>query len=302
MSKIIVAALYKFANQPDYLAFQPKLLRACKKHGVKGTLLLAKEGINGTIAGTRGGIDAVLNFIRLKEIFSDLEHKESFADEMPFLRMKVRLKKEIVTMGVENTDPTAAVGTYLTPQEWNDMIKDENTILIDCRNDYEYQIGTFKNAINPKTETFREFPAYVEKTLMDKKNKNIAMCCTGGIRCERSTSLLKQWGFENVYHLKGGILKYLEEMPKEDSLWEGECFVFDNRVAVKHGLELGSYDQCYGCRYPISQEEKESDLYLEGVHCPKCYHKRTPEQQRSAAARQKQMNLAKEKNIKHLGR
>lgn len=302
MNQYVVAALYKFVEFPRYQDFQPKLLIVCKKHDVKGTLLLADEGINGTIAGSREGIDAVLAYLRAQPEFADLEHKESFASKPPFLRMKVRLKKEIVTMGIEGITPLKDVGSYVSPQAWNDLISREDVLLIDTRNDYEFEIGTFKGALNPNTETFREFPEYIKQHFDPAKHKKIASFCTGGIRCERSTALLKHLGFEEVYHLKGGVLKYLEEMPQDKSLWDGECFVFDNRVSVTHGVKEGNYDQCFGCRYPVSAEQKEHPHYKEGVHCHRCYDSRTAEQHARAETRHRQMKVAKEKGIKHLGR
>lgn len=299
--KYVVAALYKFVKLADYQAIQAPLLEYCKGQGIKGTLLLAEEGINGTVAGTREGIDNLLAYLKNDARLQDLEHKESFASEMPFLRMKVKLKKEIVTLGVPGVDPTSVVGTYLNPEEWNALIQDPEVILIDTRNDYEIGVGTFKNAIDPKTKTFREFPDYVKDHLDPKKHKKVAMYCTGGIRCEKSTSYLKQLGFDNVYHLKGGILKYLEEVPQEKSLWEGECFVFDDRVAVGHGLVEGHYDQCHGCRRPITEEDKRSEYYVRGVSCPHCINETTLEKKQRAAMRQKQIDLAKSRGKTHLG-
>jgi UPF0176 protein len=268
---------------------------------VRGTLLLADEGINGTISGPRAGVDTVLGWLKQDERLAALEHKESFHDEHPFLRTKVKLKKEIVTMGVEGIDPTRTVGTYLSPEEWNTVISDPDTVLIDTRNDYEVEVGTFKGAINPETRTFREFPEYVKETLDPARHKKVAMFCTGGIRCEKSTAYLKEQGFEEVYHLKGGILKYLEEMPKEDSLWGGECFVFDERVTVDHDLNPGEFDQCHACRRPISDEDKGSEQFQLGVSCPKCYDESSPEQKQRFAERQKQIELARARGRQHRG-
>lgn len=298
----VVAALYKFADFKDYKEFQPKLLAFAKEHDLKGTLLVAEEGINGTIAGSREGIDAVLNFLRSHPCFTDLEHKESFASKPPFLRMKVKLKKEIVTMGIEGITPMKAVGTYVDSKDWNDLVSQDDVVIIDTRNDYEYEIGTFRGAINPNTETFREFPKYMKENWDPQKYKKVVSFCTGGIRCERSTALLIEMGYEEVYHLKGGVLKYLEEIPQENSMWDGECFVFDNRVAVTHGVKEGSYDQCYGCRYPVSEEQKKHPHYKEGVHCHRCYDKRSEKQHRKADVRHHQVQIAKEKGIKHIGR
>lgn len=297
----VVAALYKFATLDNYETMKAPLLEVCLDLGIKGTLLLAQEGINGTVAGSRDAIDRLLAYLRSDERLSDLEHKESFDENLPFYRMKVKLKKEIVTMGVNGIDPQKIVGTYIEPKDWNALISDPDVVLIDTRNDYEFDIGTFEGAVNPVTETFREFPNYVKNNLDPKKNKKVAMFCTGGIRCEKSTAYLKEQGFEDVYHLKGGILKYLEEVPESETMWQGECFVFDNRVAVKHALEKGSYDLCHGCRYPITEEDKASDLYLEGVHCPKCHDKLSADQISRFKERQKQVRLAKSRGEVHIG-
>lgn len=302
MSKFLTAALYKFVSLPDYKDLQQPILDACVQHNIKGTLLLAKEGINGTIAGEPANIHAILTYLRQYPQFSDLEHKESYADSHPFYRMKVKLKKEIVTMGVKDVDPNQVVGTYVKPEDWNALISDPDVTLLDTRNDYETHIGTFKGAIDPKTTTFREFPQYVEQNLDKNKNKKVAMFCTGGIRCEKASSYMKQLGFEEVYHLQGGILKYLETVPKEESLWEGECFVFDQRVGVKHGLEVGEYDQCYACRMPLSPEELNSDQYTPGISCPYCYDKTSEEKKAALTERQKQVVLAKARGEDHIGK
>lgn len=301
MSAIVVAAMYKFVSLPDYENLREPLLNFCLAENIKGTLLLAHEGINGTVSGTRAAIDNLLAYLRKDPRFADIEHKESFEGDLPFYRMKVKLKKEIVTMGVEDIDPNETVGTYLDPQQWNEMISDPEVVLVDTRNYYEYNIGTFKGAINPETTTFREFPQYVAKNLDPAKHKKVAMFCTGGIRCEKSTAYMKQQGFDEVYHLKGGILKYLEEMPQDQTLWQGECFVFDNRVAVDHDLNKGSYDQCHGCRHPITEDDKLSPKYMKGVACPRCYDDQTPDQRARFAERQKQMELAKVRNQEHIG-
>jgi UPF0176 protein len=298
---IVVAALYKFAGLPDYRELQPRLADFCRVQGIKGTLLLAEEGINGTIAGSRAGIDAVLGYLKSDPRLADLEHKESYTDEPPFLRMKVKLKKEIVTLGVPNANPNIQVGHYVEPENWNALISDPEVLLIDTRNDYECSIGTFRGAVNPHTESFREFPGYARRNLDPGRHKKIAMFCTGGIRCEKATSFLLSEGFQEVFHLKGGILKYLETVPKEQSLWEGECFVFDNRVAVDHALTEGSYDQCHACRHPVSEEDKASKFYQPGVMCPHCYDKKTEEQRAGAAERYRQVQLAERRNEKHLG-
>ncbi len=301
MTEIVVSALYKFAKLDDFESLREPLLKLMEEHQVKGTLLFAKEGINGTIAGDRKGVDALLAWLRSDPRLADLDTKESYEQAMPFYRSKVKLKKEIVTMGVESIDPKKIVGTYVKPQDWNALISDPDVMLIDTRNDYEVQIGGFKNAINPETETFREFPQYVKDNLDPSKHKKIAMYCTGGIRCEKSTAYLKEQGFDEVFHLQGGVLKYLEEIPADESLWEGECFVFDNRVAVNHDLEKGQYDQCYACRYPITEEEKNSPQFEQGVSCPHCYDKVSDQQRQRFAEREKQVKLAKQRGEEHIG-
>lgn len=301
MSEIVVAALYKFAALPDYRALSQPLKARCDALDLKGTLLLAEEGINGTVAGSRAGIAALLDYLRADPRLADLEHKESLHRDMPFYRMKIKLKEEIVTMGVNGVDPRHTVGTYVPPREWNDLISDPDVLVVDTRNHYEYAIGTFARAVDPATETFREFPGYVERQLDPARHKKVAMFCTGGIRCEKATAYMKQQGFDEVYHLQGGILKYLEEVPPEQSLWQGECFVFDNRVAVNHKLEKGSYDQCHGCRHPITEADKQSDTYLKGVSCPLCFHALTEEQKARFSERQKQVELARQRDEPHLG-
>lgn len=301
MSQIVVAALYKFVSLPDFEALREPLLNFCLAQGLKGTLLLAHEGINGTVAGTRAAIDALQAYLIKDPRFVGIEYKEAFDDAQAFYRMKVKLKKEIVTMGVENIDPTQDAGTYVEPKDWNALISDPDVVLVDTRNYYEYNIGTFVGAINPQTTTFREFPAFVAQNLDRIQHKKIAMFCTGGIRCEKSTAYMKQQGFAEVYHLKGGILKYLEEIPEQTSLWQGECFVFDNRVAVNHQLEKGIYDQCHGCRHPITDADKQSEKYLQGVACPRCYDTQTPDQRARFAERQKQMQLARARDQLHVG-
>ncbi|MFN6264058.1 MAG: rhodanese-related sulfurtransferase [Chromatiaceae bacterium] len=296
----VVAALYKFVALPDYVALRDALYQHLVLNKVKGTLLLAEEGINGTICGTREGIDAVRQWLDADGRFGGLSYKESFADEPAFYRTKVKLKTEIVTMGVPGVNPQHIVGTYVKGDDWNRLIEDPDTILIDTRNDYEVAIGTFKNAVNPNTTSFREFPQWAADNLDKTKHKKVAMFCTGGIRCEKSTAYLKEQGFDEVYHLDGGILKYLEEMPEDNSLWQGECFVFDQRVAVKHGLEQGSYDQCYACRMPLSQADMQSDKYMKGMSCPHCHDQLSDEQKASFAERQKQIELAKQRGEQHI--
>jgi UPF0176 protein len=296
----VVAALYKFVRLPDYITLRDTLYDYMVANKVKGTLLLAEEGINGTICGERAGVDAVKAWLDADGRFDGMSYKESLSDELAFYRTKVKLKKEIVTMGVEGINPAHIVGTYVKGDDWNRLISDPDTILIDTRNDYEVAIGTFKNAVNPNTTTFREFPQWAADNLDKTKHKKVAMFCTGGIRCEKSTAFLKEQGFDEVYHLDGGILKYLEEMPQDNSLWQGECFVFDQRVAVKHGLEQGSYDQCYACRMPLSTAEIASEHYVKGLSCPHCHDKTTDEQKAAFAERQRQVELAKQRGDKHI--
>ena len=298
---VIVAALYRFAKLPDFESFRDPLLQLMLIHGVKGTLLLAKEGVNGTIAGPRGGVDAVVDWLTQDKRLSGLETKESCVNVNPFYRSKVKLKKEIVTMGVEDIDPNYSVGTYVDPKEWNVLLSDPDVLLVDTRNNYEVEIGTFENAINPKTNSFREFPSYVKNNLNPVKHKKVAMFCTGGIRCEKSTAYLKQQGFKEVFHLKGGILNYLKEVSEGETKWEGECFVFDNRVTVNHKLEKGSYDQCHACRMPITEKEKENKHYKKGVSCHYCYDKHTKAQVERYAERERQIRLARKRGEEHIG-
>jgi len=299
--KIVVSALYHFVTLNDYQDLQKPLYDFMKKHDIRGTLLLANEGINGTVAGSQTAINKLHLWLRTDPRLKDLRSKESFDDKMPFYRTRVKLKKEIVTMGVQGIDPNHIVGTYVKPEDWNALISDPDVILIDTRNDYEIAIGTFKNAIDPKTETFRQFPGYIQKNMNPKKHKKIAMFCTGGIRCEKSTAYLKEQGFDEVYHLQGGILKYLETVAEKDSLWQGECFVFDNRVSVNHQLEKGSYDQCHACRLPITDTDKQSEKYMHGVSCPSCYDNKTEKQRERFAERERQMQLAQSRGEAHIG-
>ncbi|MEQ8823749.1 MAG: rhodanese-related sulfurtransferase [Filomicrobium sp.] len=296
---VVVAALYKFTPFEGFEARQAPLQALCDEMGVMGTLLLAPEGINGTIAGSRAGIDAVLAYIKGMPGFADLDWKESGAVKMPFKRMKVRLKREIVTMGVDGIDPNKTVGTYVAPEDWNDLISQPDVVLVDTRNEYEVAIGTFKGAINPHTETFREFPGWVSKELRQDNRPKVAMFCTGGIRCEKSTALLKEMGFDNVYHLQGGILKYLEEVPAEESLWQGECFVFDERVSVGHGLEPGPYQLCALCRQPFLSGDGRGGF--SDHPCPDCEANADEKKKRAAADRQRQIELARARGEAHMG-
>lgn len=304
---LTVAAIYKFVRLPDFEAMREPILKACRNADCLGTLLLAKEGINGTMAGSAENIQSVIEFLQRDPRFDGLSIKFSTADKPPFLRMKVKIKNEIVTMGKPDIDPTRIVGTYVKPQDWNALISDPETLVVDTRNAYEVAIGSFSNALNPNTKSFRDFPDWVQglKNQIDQgtrpRPKKIAMFCTGGIRCEKSTAYIREQGFDKVFHLEGGILKYLEDVPESESLWSGQCFVFDQRVSVGHGLEQGEYDQCHGCRHPITEQDKASPYYRLGVSCPNCYNKTSVEQKQRYASRQKQMELAENRSQKHLG-
>lgn len=288
----VVAALYHFASHPDFAEKRAPLLALCEAQGIKGTLLLAEEGINGTIAGSREGIDAVLAFLRADPRFAALEHKESVSAEPPFPRLKIRLKQEIVTLGVPGIDPSREVGTYVEPEDWNALIADPEVVLIDTRNDYEVALGTFEGALDPMTETFREFPEYVARHLDPAKHRKVAMFCTGGIRCEKASAFMLKQGFEQVYHLKGGILNYLERVPADDSAWRGECFVFDERVTVDHALRPGQHVLCRGCGMPVSVEQQALPSFVAGVSCEHCHDKLTEDQKARFAERQRQSELA----------
>jgi UPF0176 protein len=301
MSRFIVCALYKFVSLDNYRELQAPLRQLMLDHHVRGTLILADEGINGTVAASRQGIDALLNGLRQDSRLADIDFKESMTSTLPFKRTRVKIKKEIVTMGVPGIDPRHTAGTYLNPTEWNQLLSDPDVLLVDTRNDYEYQVGTFRNAVNPQTVSFRELPRYVREHLDPEKHRKIAMFCTGGIRCEKSTAYMKTQGFDEVYHLKGGILKYLEKTPQQDSLWEGECFVFDERVTVNHRLEKGSYDQCNACRMPITLADKASDRIQQGVSCPHCHDRLSKSQRARFSERQKQMELARDRGQAHMG-
>ncbi len=296
-----VAALYHFTPFSDPASLKAPLAATCCANGVTGTLLLAKEGINGTIAGTRAGIDAALSHIRSLPGCADLDWKESTATDQPFNRMKVRLKKEIVTMGQPDVDPTASVGHYVAAQDWNDLISAPDVVVIDTRNDYEVAIGTFRGAVDPHTKSFREFPAWWEANRDRFHNKRVAMFCTGGIRCEKSTNYLIGQGVDDVYHLKGGILKYLETVPEDQSLWDGECFVFDGRVSVGHGLKEGPHGLCHACRRPILPEDRDRPEYEEGVACHQCHGETSDADKARFRERQKQIELARARGESHIG-
>jgi len=301
----VVAALYKFVALPDYEALRAPLLTVCKKHAIKGTILLAREGINGTVCGTHEAIAALMAYFAKDPRLADIQPKYSFASEPAFHRMKVRLKQEIVTMGQPDIDPVGAVGTYVAPEDWNALIARDDTLVIDTRNAYEVAIGTFDGAVDPKTDSFREFPEWVDGYLAalpeNEKPKNIAMFCTGGIRCEKSTAYLVGQGYENIFHLQGGILKYLENVDAADSKWDGDCFVFDERVSVRHGLAEGDYDMCHACRMPLSAEEKLLNSYEPGVSCVHCIDTRSDADRTRFRERQKQIKLAAARGQKHIG-
>ena len=300
-----VAALYKFSKIDNPLEVQISLKKILKKLSIYGTILVGNEGINGTIAAKdEKNLNKALIYLKNLKGFKDLDIKFSDSKKNPFIRLKIKLKQEIVTIGDKSIDPTKSVGEYVNPEDWNSLLEEENILLIDTRNDYEYSIGSFKDSINPKTQKFRDFPKWLKDqdfTHEDKNNKKVAMFCTGGIRCEKASSLMKNEGFKKVYHLKGGILKYFESVSKEKSLWNGECFVFDDRVSVKHDLSVGDYDMCHGCRMPITETDKTSQKYIRGVSCPNCYDQTTEEQKSRYMSRQKQVDLAKQRNQKHIG-
>jgi len=299
-SPIVIAALYRFVQLDNFESLRQPLLQLMLDNQVRGTLLLAAEGINGTVAGSEQGVENLLEYLRQDPRLLDFDCKLSFDKEMPFYRSRVKLKREIVTMGVDGISPTNA-GTYVSPTEWNQLISDPEVTLIDTRNDYESAIGSFENAIFPNTKSFRDFPEYVEANLDPKKHRKVAMFCTGGIRCEKSTTYLREQGFDEVYHLKGGILNYLAQVPETESKWHGECFVFDNRVSVNHALEKGSYDQCHACRLPITEADKASDKYQAGVSCPACYDSKSDDEKRRFREREKQVQLARDRGELHIG-
>ena len=301
MDKITVCALYKFVEIKNLKELKNKIISFLKENNIYGTILIANEGINGTVSGDNSKIINLINFLQSDVRFSNIEYKLSFTNKNPFYRTKVKLKKEIVTLGVK-IKKTHYNATYINPEEWNEFIKKDDVILIDTRNKYETSIGSFINSVDPKTDSFRDFPNFVKNNLDLPKNKKIAMFCTGGIRCEKSTAYLKSKGFKNVYHLKGGILNYLKKIDKKDSLWKGDCFVFDNRVSVDHNLKKGNYDQCHACRIPITENDKKHIHYVEGVSCANCYNKTSPEKKIRFKERQKQIKIAKKIGINHIGK
>ena len=301
----VVVAFYKFFQIENKIEFQKSLKLIFESTGIKGTILVAHEGVNGTICGKVHDVNKILNQIWLMKDLTDLEPKYSLTDTMPFFRMKIKLKKEIVTLGIDNISPNKMVGHYVKPEDWNELIEDKNVLLIDTRNEYEVSIGSFENAVNPNIKNFREFPEWVSNNLLNDKakikNKKIAMFCTGGIRCEKSTSYLKSIGFNQVYHLDGGILKYLEKTPEDKSKWNGSCFVFDYRVSVKHDLKVGDYDMCYACRMPISDADKNNEYFIQGESCHYCYNVSSVKQKEGFKERQKQMQLSKNRNERYVG-
>jgi UPF0176 protein len=299
-SAIVIAALYRFVRLDNFAELRQPLLQVMLDNQIRGTLLLAAEGINGTVAGEATAVEQLLDYLRQDDRLRGFDCKFSSDDTMPFHRSRVKLKREIVTMGVEDIDP-ANGGHYVTPADWNELINDPEVTLIDTRNDYESAIGSFANAIQPKTQSFRDFPAYVKQNLDPQKHRKVAMFCTGGIRCEKSTAYLRQQGFDEVYHLKGGILNYLEQVPETESMWKGECFVFDNRVSVNHSLDKGSYDQCHACRLPITDTDKTSQKYQPGVSCPACYDSKSSSERSRFREREKQVQLAKSRGELHIG-
>ena len=304
LDKYIISTFYKFLVLENYKELKIKFDKSLSKTNIKGTILLANEGINGTIAGSESDLKKFFLYMDKFSQFKDITPKFSSSNKNPFLRMKVRLKKEIVTIGIPEVSPSNLVGKYLNVEEWNEFLNESDSMIIDTRNDYEVSIGTFKNSINPKIKSFRNFPNWVQKNLIDKKvskKSKIGMFCTGGIRCEKSTSYLKQLGFENVFHLDGGILKYLENVKSDQNEWKGECFVFDYRVSLNDSLEKGEYDMCYACRMPLNKENKKNKHYLKGQSCEYCYDQTTIKQKKRFNEREKQIKLSKVRNLKHLG-
>ncbi|GMQ82116.1 MAG: rhodanese-related sulfurtransferase [Rhodothermia bacterium] len=301
MPQVVIGALYKFVQLTDTGALRAALHEVLDQHCIKGSILLAREGINGTVAGSRDGMDALLGWLSADGRFENLIYKESFAENNPFLRAKIKLKKEIVTIGIHDVDPLQTVGTYVDPEDWNALISDPDVVLVDARNEYEVRVGTFEGAVDPHTQSFTEFPEFLDEHLGTKKDVRVAMFCTGGIRCEKSTSYLKKKGLDEVYHLRGGILKYLETVPEAESMWQGECFVFDERVSVDHRLQAGTYDLCRACRMPIGENDQTSDDFELGVSCPHCINIKTEEDRKRYREREKQMNLASQRGQVHIG-
>jgi UPF0176 protein len=297
----LVAAFYKFVSLPDYQDIRMPLQQRCEDMGLMGSILLAEEGINGTVSGPEKSVRRLFERLREDERLADLPYKESWATEQPFYRMKVRLKKEIVSLGVDGVDPNSKVGTYVPPAQWNELISRNDVRLVDTRNHYEYHLGTFKGAEDPNTGTFREFPQWVSENLDPERDQNVAMFCTGGIRCEKATSHLLDLGFKNVYHLDGGILNYLDTIDSDDSLWDGDCFVFDNRVTVDHDLAEGDFEICPACRMPLSENDRESPMFELHVSCPRCYDRLTDKKREGLLERARQIKLARDRGEVHIG-
>jgi len=298
---MIVITFYKFVQLNNLEELRDRALNLCQNYGIEGTILLAQEGINATISGEKESIDHFLEFLKQDERLADIQPKVSYTNKSPFHRMKVKIKPEIITMGVNNIQVAITTGKHIDPKTWNEIISDPEVLVIDTRNQYEYKVGTFYNAISPETDSFREFPEFVEENLDPNKHKKIAMFCTGGVRCEKASAYLLEKGFEEVYQLNGGVLNYLETISSENSLWEGECFVFDGRVAVNEDLERGNHELCYACRHPLSEADRQSEKYQIGVSCPYCYDDLTPQKRDRFAERWRQYQLAKQRNQKHIG-
>ena len=301
--RFVIAALYKFVDLPDFRELQPTLQGLCDEHDIHGTLLLAEEGINGTVCGPRDGMAALLDWIDAEPRLAGLSLKFSTAPDQAFLRMKVRLKREIVTMGRPEIRPAQATGTYVEPADWNALVDDPDVMVIDTRNRYETAIGSFAGAVDPETDSFRDFPAWAERLASGEgvRPKKLAMFCTGGIRCEKASALMQDFGFDEVYHLKGGILRYLEEIPRENSRWQGECFVFDNRVAVDHDLNPGQHTMCHACRMPLAPEDLEHERYTPGISCHHCHDSMDADRRQRLAERQRQIGLSRVRGTAHLG-
>jgi len=300
-TKVMVAAFYKFVPLPDFKDLRGPLLQRCEDLGLLGTILLASEGINGTVAGSRRSVERLMERLGEDPRLSGIGFKVSWASEVPFYRMKVRLKKEIVSLGVEGIDPNRKVGEYIEPQDWNALISRPDVRVVDTRNDYEVHLGSFTGAENPQTRSFRQFPEWAEENLDPETDQHVAMFCTGGIRCEKATAYLLEKGFRNVYHLDGGILNYLESVNPDESLWEGDCFVFDNRVTVDHDLAEGDLEVCPACRMPVTEEDRRSPKFELHVSCPKCFDRLTPEKREGLLERARQIELAEQRGEKHLG-
>ena len=298
---VAILSFYKFVDLDGLPEIKESLLSFCGKNSIDGTFILASEGINATVAGPREGVEGLIAYLESDTRLSGAQYKLTYNEKSPFHRLKVKFKKELVPMGIDGVRPQRLSGQRVPPEQWNELISRPDVLLIDTRNDYENRVGTFRGAVNPETAHFREFPEYVRENLDPEEQKEVAMFCTGGIRCEKATSYLLRRGFKRVYQLEGGVLSYLERIPSEQSLWEGECFVFDDRTSVSHSLSRGTWSTCRNCRAPVSPEDRESEMFREGISCPHCHSKLTPERISSLEERQKQMRIARERNRKHLG-